>query len=1367
MLEDNISKSDKSSSNNSKSNESSIAVSAVDATRIDNIAKQLFLRSPSHLKFNTWYHPEICHYLLQLSDNQAQFIRVIFPDDGCTNNTATFKANLRELVMLAVKVNKPAIFICKEPGADNHFVCGIVKNDQMLLINPLGITTKSDCYSTLAQLKQEKTLSEIWLSSNKLQRPEYEEGLVSCGPITLELAMHLMTQHSLQQIEEYWKTLATNESVFEEDSRLTYHGVNIDSILPEILRKLFAAADPQSYIEQMHSIRKLHLQQLEVLSAQRAKTTGIDINTYLKTCKEAASPQVVFNALITKHKTINTINELSEYQLFLQDLSEPKKIHSNSIASTDLPSTKNQQPSSPGNAVPISVAGKPLASSDQSGDQQRSSQKPLSTDNTINELRSKLSSELKITDDDLNLPAYIVNIPIKVDSDSEVNTSDGEDNDNMFPEYYFAKPASYFRLLPKEETINTGSEGVIKKYHQRGVIITPYITKSSTILEPPLSANSKALEEQDRLTKVFSEQSFGANSEESKKISKKRLSLNLGFNKMRSLSRSRNHSVQKTINVPVSADIPLKKFGFLWDGIWQEFNNNTQTWSPVHYDRIHKFYRQLKKRDKTKAKSFRQEIEKSRGHMVPYREIREAIKNHVNTRSFVREYRATHPQQSIYLGFFDNDTKKLRRKRGRGTFSVFDLEYQKNPNMQIASTGYRVSEPDNILLEVGVLFDLWVRHYTAQYVKQGIYYPEPCAIVKVPSDVDTVIEHFTIDGDTNYESPKEMPVLIDNVIKMRKLDPQKVMAFNAEGAIVTTTPDRMQRKFTAVHSDNNKIILWRLADFRTIRDINQSHYMSRDWAINVLRAFIIPAKITLTVPANKIITIIDQKVINDILISLISRLFKVFDPVAIAERLCVVGEAASFQKCLIEVVQNYAKTQFVLIPQERKVENKIKSKKDSTKAQDIREIWKFVDALNSIDSIVEVLQIILNQGLIDVRLIVSAAQACGRKVAEIIKYNFSLDYAQLSYNLLTTLFKEHKIKEEKYSDSQLYQMILHNTILDNKDNVLSLVRKMKLPELGVYKTYPLHWAAITGNILAVEWLISKRDVSTVKWIGDISRAAAANILPLHCAIRYCAYNGTNLHLLRLLCNADLISKETDDGLSPIQMIIDELEDPLPVLDNFLKIYKDGISLDTGNCNKIDEVIINAIKEGYDDLACFLIDFYGDERSLIYDAIAEMSPDVDEKLIAWVRDNDGDFQENFEGMLDEMSPSERIHFNWNIGYNSEPEEEPEEEPEQGAEEDPEGEPEDRSEGEPADIPDGRPAEQVTVEHHGTSDEVKPDTQEQQKASIIRASILLAKLNIHAEQHRLSPQTKTIQSTGLEDNVSKSDEVHEEVQSNLKP
>ena len=330
------------------------SITTVQRTVSNNTAMALFHgdgtgKIPSHLAFNTWYHPEICHYLLQMSPNQAQCLRVIFDDSGYDNNTATFKDQLQTLIVLANQLNRPALFISKEPGANNHFVCGLIRANNLLLINPLGITRHADVYNTLGELQQSNILNNIWLSSTVLQNRAYEESLVSCGAISLELAIHISKHFTLERLHQFWDNLKTNEVTTDDASSLRYFGIPINTLLSENLQQLAAATNQTPYQSQMIKIRHQHGEALERLTTCRAQEAKKTAETYIADCKESAPAQVVYNALLTREHDITTINQLPEYLLLTKVLSLPERLiiaetdaQENEVASSSLQSAVTQ-----------------------------------------------------------------------------------------------------------------------------------------------------------------------------------------------------------------------------------------------------------------------------------------------------------------------------------------------------------------------------------------------------------------------------------------------------------------------------------------------------------------------------------------------------------------------------------------------------------------------------------------------------------------------------------------------------------------------------------------------------------------------------------------------------------------------------------------------------------------------------------------------------------------------------------------------------------------------------------------------------------------------------------------------------------------
>lgn len=298
---------------------------------LNNSATQFFIgdgspNNPSHKKFTTWYHPQVCHYLLQLVPNSAKCIRVMFLDVG-DDNTKSFKSQLQQLILLGNRLQRPAVFICKEPGANNHYICGLLKNNDLLLINPLGIY-RNQCFETLIQLKQERTLENIWLSSNSLQKIIFEgENLVSCGPVALEFAIHLLSNFTPEIIKDLWLQL---NNIIQKDlnqSEFVLYPVDVSALLSNSLDALENTTSNLEYqLIMVKNIREVHYNLLKSLPSNFIKNKNITIENYLEQIRVIAPAQVIFNALSTEYKTINNINDLPEYRLLENELKQDSNL---------------------------------------------------------------------------------------------------------------------------------------------------------------------------------------------------------------------------------------------------------------------------------------------------------------------------------------------------------------------------------------------------------------------------------------------------------------------------------------------------------------------------------------------------------------------------------------------------------------------------------------------------------------------------------------------------------------------------------------------------------------------------------------------------------------------------------------------------------------------------------------------------------------------------------------------------------------------------------------------------------------------------------------------------------------------------------
>jgi hypothetical protein len=799
-------------------------------------------------------------------------------------------------------------------------------------------------------------------------------------------------------------------------------------------------------------------------------------------------------------------------------------------------------------------------------------------------------------------------MPLKVDSDDEGSDSSDEDIDGKFTQKAFQQPCEYFRLYP-----HSSKDGKRSKKTYRGtLILPPLLPQPAQPAQPASETKIRKIRKNSRfasLLPLFEEEVKSINS-----TSPNRFAISVGFNKMRSLSQRRNDSLKRCLNEPLNTQIHIEKIGFLWDGIWQKKVGQGE-WKTTNYKEVRCFYRQLKRKNPDLAQEFRKTTEKNRAHMVPYREIRDAIKNHEHTKEFTRQYRIRDLSCDVYIVFLDSDLKSFHHQEGAPSmFSIFDKKYSEN-KFEIASTGYTIREPENRVLELGVLADLKVREGTAKYIRRGVYYPEPCTAVKIPAGKETIPEDFSDPNDKNYQSPMEMPRLIAEVLnrlscekpeKSKHLIAQEVMVFDAQGAIVTATPTRMRRRFACHLTQRNGIILWNLADFKTMRGINQSHFNPNKWAKNMLPALAIVQQFKIGKYILK-----DRKVIQDVVISLLSRLFNAFDPIELAQRVSE-KEESPFQICLINILEDYNSKltdELPSIKKKRKVRKNAKNMGiELKKCRAVNKLWKRADGLKTVTSFKQELKTLLTEDCTS--NLIKAAKESGKNLVTLFKSKLCLNYKELVIHNLANLINITEKKPLKEIPN-LYSMIIegnYEKIFNTQFNFKEDFKK-ELLELGSEEFYgitALHIAALAGNLKVVEKLINEGRF-------QIDSKDDKGLIPFDYALAHCQNNGINFKLLETLCGesiAELIQERVSNSL-------DDNFDKAWLLDQFLTRFGSNV------VQKFEKnIFIQAIEKDYEILANELRSIDKDQaQEVLRQAILDRAPDFDEDLIKFATPED--------------------------------------------------------------------------------------------------------------------------------------------------
>ncbi|XDV25323.1 hypothetical protein PO909_029254 [Leuciscus waleckii] len=164
---------------------------------------------------------------------------------------------------------------------------------------------------------------------------------------------------------------------------------------------------------------------------------------------------------------------------------------------------------------------------------------------------------------------------------------------------------------------------------------------------------------------------------------------------------------------------------------------------------------------------------------IPYRKIREQLKQCESTKELVRQFRHKDPTGTIYFCFFDADTVDFNHVLS----SYIDVIKEHN-YPTVMSTGYVF--PENSGLRIKSEHDRQVRIITAEHFPLGTYYPEPNFCVLLSDESDTLRESFDYARDT--ENNMESPILIRQV---KQREGFKAVFANKD-PIITPVPKKKQ-----------------------------------------------------------------------------------------------------------------------------------------------------------------------------------------------------------------------------------------------------------------------------------------------------------------------------------------------------------------------------------------------------------------------------------------------------------------------------------------------------------------------------------------------------------------------------------------------
>lgn len=764
----------------------------------------------------------------------------------------------------------------------------------------------------------------------------------------------------------------------------------------------------------------------------------------------------------------------------------------------------------------------------------------------------RLQQEQDFTD---KPPVYAVVIPCLVpdapDDASESSCLEDEPAQAPFPPAYFDNPSAHFQLDAKQNSKTQGKIGLTSK--KRGVVQKP-LASSKQSCSAPLSSTQS-------LIQIFEDESFAQTTKESRAIASQRLGITLGFNRMHSVSSRNNKMLNKTFQAATPSLLTVNKLAFDWSPHWIEIDLNGEV-VPVEFSRVRQFYKLLKGIDADKAKAFVQQTEVARRALqIPYREIRDTIKNAEATKNTVSSLRSKNPHSETYLATADDDTQSLRANQ-LGTYSIFDnmVREHKAKNgakCEVAGVGYTLmakrntDQPIHPHLELALLLDQWTRHATASKVKNGVYYAEPAMIVRVLQHQDTVKENSST-GKLNYSTPNESTNLIDNIMSNRGLNPDNVMAYNAAGAIATGHASRFNIPTGPMHKRaDGKLVRWTIKQMRSVKNLSQSHYGARQWAQQMLNAFTLYSKFDQTFNG-KNINIKNKAALKNLAVSAISRLYNHYDALSMAIAAIKQANELTFQEALIKQLQNASNRNRAL------TQIRIERKRSSNAA--INEAWQYLDRLDDIDKLKAFINRLIDHKdgneITPADRIEGAAIAASQRAIQILRQRLCLDVHKLQQQMmqdtLQALAKGNNLAcPEITLDSLLYRLI-YDELLTPANTKLRKEAQTALEKAnGAFDQNNLtllHWAAFTGKEDCVRLLISPKIANKFPQHANKEAQAAFAITPLYCALKYYADFGGSTKTIEYLATPATVLAPAHNGLSPMVIALTECDNPYPIVD---------------------------------------------------------------------------------------------------------------------------------------------------------------------------------------------------------------------------
>lgn len=222
---------------------------------------------------------------------------------------------------------------------------------------------------------------------------------------------------------------------------------------------------------------------------------------------------------------------------------------------------------------------------------------------------------------------------------------------------------------------------------------------------------------------------FGANAAASQLEADNRMAVVVGINYCHSLDTAANKRNKQYIANAVAqlTSTHVRIGAFNWKPVW------VQDAAEVPQKKPKRLFRLLADANPAQAQVVFSKVMADKSEIIPYQRIRNEIKNDRVVVPLYTALKHGHANRPSFLVSWDDDAVRLRTEDNTGLFSHYDQLIAQNPNLEVASTGYYMTNANQAFIEFASRADMVARQAIAHTLPNGAYLPEPNLIIKIAS----------------------------------------------------------------------------------------------------------------------------------------------------------------------------------------------------------------------------------------------------------------------------------------------------------------------------------------------------------------------------------------------------------------------------------------------------------------------------------------------------------------------------------------------------------------------------------------------------------------------------------------------------------